>query len=70
VHRDVFAENIVLADAQPRRFSFVFQVLRRVADDAAGVKNIARANAGLPVKCTCGPMRQFAPAITCPSITA
>ena len=44
MHRDVFAENIVVADAQPRRFALVFQILRRVADDAAGVKLIVRAD--------------------------
>ena len=44
MHRDVFAENIVVADAQPRRLVLVFQILRRVADDAAGVKLVVRAD--------------------------
>jgi len=46
MHRDVFAENIMVADAHTRRFAVVFQILRRVADDAAGVKNVVRADLG------------------------
>ena len=48
MHRDVFAEDIVVADAQARRLVLVFQILRRVADDAAGVKLVARANRRQP----------------------
>ena len=43
MHRDMFAEDIVVADAQARRLVLVLQILRRVADDAAGVKLVARA---------------------------
>ena len=50
MNRDVFAENIVVADAQPRRLVLVFQILRRVADDAAGVKSVARADFRQPVR--------------------
>ena len=41
---DMLAKNVVVADAQPCRYAIVFQILRRVADDAAGVKLVARAN--------------------------
>jgi hypothetical protein len=40
----VLAENIVVADAETRGFVFVFQILRRVADDAAGVELVVRAD--------------------------
>ena len=45
---DVLAESIVIANAQAGRLVFIFQVLRRVTDDAAGVKDIARTNCGQP----------------------
>ncbi len=38
MHRDVFTKNIMVANAQTRRLVLVFQVLRRVADDATRVK--------------------------------
>ena len=47
---DVFAENIAVADVQSRRFILVFQVLRRVADDAARVEPVAGANRRQPSK--------------------
>jgi len=42
VHREMLAKDIVVADAQARRLSPVFQILGRVADDAAGMKHIVR----------------------------
>ena len=48
MHRDMFAEYIVVADAQPRRLALVFQILRLVADDAAGMKRIVRAGRRQP----------------------
>ena len=42
----MFMEYIVVANAQPRRLALVLQILRRAADDAAGVKIIARASRG------------------------
>ena len=46
MHRDMFAEDIVGADAQTRRFVLVFQILRRIADDAPGVEFIVRTDFG------------------------
>ena len=46
MNRDVLAKNIVVADAQMRRFAMIFQILRGVADDAAGVEFILRADFG------------------------
>ena len=43
VHRDMFAKNVVVADAQTRRLALVFQVLRRLANHAAGVEGVVRA---------------------------
>ena len=40
----MFAEAVVVADAQPRRLTFVLHVHRLVANDTAGVKPIVRAN--------------------------
>ena len=40
----MFAEAVVVADAQPRRLALVFQVHRLVTNDTAGVKPIVRAN--------------------------
>ena len=37
-----FAEKIVVADAQSGRLVLVFDILRRLADDAAGVKTVVR----------------------------
>ena len=48
VHRAVFAKHVVVADAQAGRLVPVFQILRRAADHAAGVKLVARADGGLP----------------------
>ena len=48
MHRDVFAENVVVTNAQPGRFFFVFQVLRRAADHAAGVKRVVGADGRVP----------------------
>jgi hypothetical protein len=46
---DVFAEHVVIADAQARRLTLVFQILRRVADDTAGVKHdCARRSSSVP----------------------
>ena len=44
MHCDMLAENIVVADAHARRFGFIFQILRHVADHAARVKLIVRTN--------------------------
>ena len=41
---EVLAENVVVADTQPRRRASVFQILRRVTDDTAGVKLVVGAN--------------------------
>ena len=38
----VFAKDVVIADDQARRFVFVFQILRRIANDTASMKFIAR----------------------------
>lgn len=46
VHREVFAKDIAVADAQARRFAFVFQILRIVADDTTGMELVARADLG------------------------
>src|SRR6266511_5283149 len=35
---DVLPKDVLGTDAQPRRFALVFQVLRRGADDTAGIK--------------------------------
>ena len=48
VNRDVFAKNILVADAQPRRLALVFQILRRVANHAARVEPVAGANRRQP----------------------
>jgi len=45
---DVFPKEVVIADAQFRRFTVELAVLRRVTDDAAGVKLIACANRRVP----------------------
>ena len=42
MHRDVFTENVIVANSQSRRLVLVFQILRSVADDAAGVEFIMR----------------------------
>ena len=42
--REVFAENIVVADPQSSWSAVVFQILRRIADNTARVKLISRAN--------------------------
>ena len=44
MHGDVLAKNVVVANAHPRRRTVIFQILRRVADDAACVKPVVRAN--------------------------
>jgi len=44
VHRDMLAENVVIADAQPCGRALVLEVLRRITDDAACVKRIVRAD--------------------------
>ena len=43
MHREMFAEHVVITNAQPRRLALVFQILRCIADDAARVKTIAHA---------------------------
>ena len=48
MNRDVFAENILVANPQPCRFALVFQILWRVADDAARVEPVAGANGRQP----------------------
>src|SRR5947209_1428441 len=48
MHGDVFAEDVVVADTQTGRLVAVFQILRRVADDAAGVEAISRADGRQP----------------------
>ena len=70
VHRDVFAENIFVADAQPGRFVLVFQILRRVADDAAGVEPVAGADFGFARQINVRPDDASAPNSTPASITA
>ena len=44
MHRDVFAENIVIANVHAGWLILVFQVLRRVTDDTAGVKFVSVTN--------------------------
>jgi hypothetical protein len=39
---DVFADYVVVANAHPRRFTLVFQILRLVANDAARMEYIVR----------------------------
>src|SRR6185312_11288245 len=46
MHGAVFAENIFVADADARGRAVVFQILRRVANDATGVKIIFGPNGG------------------------
>ena len=50
MHRDMFAEDIVVADAQARRLALVFQILRRIADDAAGVELLCEPMVVRPVR--------------------
>ena|ERR1035437_8499754 len=47
MHGDVFAEDVVIADAQPGWLVSIFQILRRVANDAARVKTIMRTDGRL-----------------------
>jgi len=47
VNGDVFAEEVSVADDEPGRLAAVLQVLRRVADDAAGVEPVFRADRGV-----------------------
>src|SRR5580704_14628891 len=44
MHGDMFTEHILIADAQTGRIALVFQVLRRITDDTAGMELIAGAN--------------------------
>ena len=44
--RDVFAKDVVIADAQSRRLASVFEVLGRIADHTARVKAVVRADSG------------------------
>ena len=44
---DVLTKDIVIAEAQAGAFSFVFQVLRRIANHAAGVKTVVGSNHGV-----------------------
>ena len=44
MHRHVLAKDVVVADPQPGGLPVVFQVLRRFADHAAGIKAVLRAD--------------------------
>jgi hypothetical protein len=44
MHGDVFAEDVVVADADAGGGAVVFQILRGIADDAARMKAVARAH--------------------------
>jgi len=44
MHRDVFAKNIVVANAQTSRLAFLFQILRRIANHATRMENISCPN--------------------------
>ena len=44
VHRHVLAKDVMVPDPQPGRLPVVFQVLRRLADHAAGVEAVVRAD--------------------------
>ena len=41
---NMFAEDVVVSDAQPRRLVLVFQILWRVANHATGMELVVRAN--------------------------
>ena len=47
---DVFAEDIVIPDADARGCAVVFQILRRIADDAARVETVAGPHDSKPVR--------------------
>ena len=47
VNGDVFAEAVSVADDEPGRFAVVLQILRRVANHAAGVEAVLRADRGV-----------------------
>ena len=48
MHRHMLVKNIVIANAQPRRFPVIFQILRRIPDHCARVEDIIRADAREP----------------------
>ena len=48
VHGDVLAEDVVVADDEAGWLVLIFQVLRHVADDAAGVEAVPRADGRVP----------------------
>ena len=47
VNGDVFTEEVSVADDEPGRLAAVLQVLRRVANHAAGVEAVLRADRGV-----------------------
>ena len=47
MHSDVLAKDVVVADAQARRFAFELEVLRRLANDAPRKEMVVRADGGL-----------------------
>ena len=60
MQRDVFAEDVALANPQTCRLAFIFQILRRVPNHAARVKRIVRSNG-----CMSGQMRMRADPTVC-----
>ena len=44
MHRDVFAKNVLVANAQTSRLTVVLEILWRLADHATGVESIVRAD--------------------------
>src|SRR5262245_14381018 len=46
VHGYIFPEYIVVSDTQPGWFTLVLQVLRRAANDGAGIEMIVRSDPG------------------------
>ena len=46
VRRGVLAKDVVVADPQPGRLPSVFEILRRFADHATGIKAVMRADGG------------------------
>jgi hypothetical protein len=47
MHRYVFAKSIAIANPQLRRFARILQILRRIPDDAAGVKLVPGSDGGV-----------------------
>jgi hypothetical protein len=43
IYGDVFSEGVSVADAEAGGFAFIFEVLRSIADDGAGMKDVVGA---------------------------